>query len=168
MGAPRWAPGRRRVDSALPKSGEATLLSTVWSVGRIRLERVGQGPLGSLCGLSELQAQLGASLRRLVLTFCCQWQCHPKKVIACRPGWGWQQGPEKVGTASTEQPKSEQVKARMCRARREIQEVQVGQAANSPTPQGVQRVGLVLDGAELGLIWAHGSGSSSAHETSRE
>lgn len=37
-----------REESALPKSGEAAFLTSVGSVDRIRLEREGQGPLGSL------------------------------------------------------------------------------------------------------------------------
>lgn len=96
------------MESAPPRPGEASLLSNVWSVGRKRLERVGQGLGPVCCGPSELQAQLGANLRRLLLTFCCQRQHHPKKVFACRPGWGWQRGArERVGIASTVHPKSE-------------------------------------------------------------
>lgn len=79
---------------ALPSYGEAALLSVVSSVGRIRLARAGQGLRLVSCGLSELQARLGVSPRRLALTLCCQRRCHPRIVLTRRPGWGWQQGME--------------------------------------------------------------------------
>lgn len=107
MGAPRRARDRR-VESALPRPGEASLLSNVWSVGRIRLERVGQGLGPVCCGLSELQAQLGTSLRRLLFDFLLP-EATPSLESLCLQAWlelaaGAR---ERVGIASTVHPKSE-------------------------------------------------------------
>lgn len=138
-----WARGQRRVKSALPKPGEATLLNSIWSVGR----KGGRGQASGLwpfcCDVSELQAQLGASLKRLVLTFCCQRQRHPKRVFAWRPGWSWQQGPEKEGACPKCAARASKSKHVKCRARGEIQEVQVKRAAFSPTPQEAREHAVV-------------------------